>query len=141
MPQPSIMSADFKHQLVFVHLPSFFTAANCSPGKCFIISFVSFKYFLDFFLVPLLLLDPFRPRWCGPSTSRNENQKRAQSFSIFRFSQNVMTKIYDIHAMSQFISKRLHLQASRYILYKTLFFIFLQPLIAFEYKVNFNQSL
>ena len=57
------------------------------------------------------------------STSRNENQKRAQSFSIFRFSQNVMTKIYDIHAMSQFISKRLHLQASRYILYKTLFFL------------------
>ena len=28
------------------------------------------QFFLDFFLVPLLLLDPFRPRWCGPSTSR-----------------------------------------------------------------------
>ena len=28
------------------------------------------QFFLDFFLAPLLLLDPFRPRWCGPSTSR-----------------------------------------------------------------------
>ena len=33
------------------------------PGKCFIISFVSFKLLLDIFLVPLLLLDPLRPRW------------------------------------------------------------------------------
>ena len=45
----------------------------------------------------------------GLSTSRNENQKHAKSFSICSFSQNVRTKIYDIDAMSQFISKQLHL--------------------------------
>ena len=36
------------HDLIFFLLPSIFTAANCSPGKCFIIFFVSFKFFLVF---------------------------------------------------------------------------------------------
>ena len=43
------------HDLISFLLPSIFTAANCSPGKCFVISFVSFNFFLVFFLVPLLL--------------------------------------------------------------------------------------
>ena len=54
---------------------------------------------------------------------RNENQKQAQSFSICRSSQNVMTKIYCIQAMSQFIPKRLHLQALRYFAHKTTFYL------------------
>ena len=49
MPYLYIMSADFKRYLISVLLPSIFTAANCSPGKCFITSFVLFKFFLDFF--------------------------------------------------------------------------------------------
>ena len=68
------------------------------------------------------------------STSRNENQKHAQSFS----SKNVMTKI--IQAMSQFIPKRLHLQTIRYFVHKPLF-ILIQSLTPFECKVNFNQLL
>ena len=56
--------------------------------------------FLKFLSLLLVLLDPFRRRWGGPfNTSRNENQKRAQRFSMYRFSQNVMAKIYDIHAL------------------------------------------
>ena len=117
------MSADFKRYLISVLLPSIFPAANCSPGKCFITPFVLFKFFKNFVLVPLILLDPFRPRWGGPFLCRNENQKQAQSFSICRSSQNVMTKIYCIQAMSQFIPKRLHLQALRYFVHKTTFYL------------------
>ena len=69
------MSAALKRHFIFFLLPSIFIAANCPPGKFFIISFVSFKFFLDFFLVPLLHLDPLDE--AGFSTSRNENQKRA----------------------------------------------------------------
>ena len=38
-------------------------------------------------------------------------------------------------------SKRLHLQAIRYLIHETHFFILIQSLIPFECKVNFNQFL
>ena len=53
-----------------------------------------FSLFHDYSLIPSALDE------AGLSTSRNENQKHAKSFSICSFSQNVMTKIYDIHAVS-----------------------------------------
>ena len=55
-----------------------------------------------------------------PKEEKIENQKRAQHFLHVIFSQNVMTKINNTHARSQFIPKRLRFQAIRYLLHISL---------------------
>ena len=109
MLQPFIMPADFKRHLIFVLFPSFFTAANCSPAKCFIISFVSFTSLLHFSLFHYYSQIPSALDEAGLYNSTIVEMKTNDAHYVFPYAVFLKT------------SKRLHLQAIRYFIHENHF--------------------
>ena len=99
--------------LIFFLLPSIFTAANCSPGKCFIISFVSFKFFLVSFLFPYYSLIPSALDEAGLFTKvemKTNNAHNVFPFAVFPYTllRGFMISMLDLNLFQNvYIPKRL----------------------------------